>query len=134
MVRFARCAGRLRWRVQLHVINFPVHVDRSKGFADLGSQAVVDLVDGHVRELVLAAGVMELLGGLAIVFGGEACGAAMLLAALLPITVVLHNPLVDGSPAAMAHTLKNSSIIGALLMLLVGSSTPPLRRGKAKRD
>lgn len=62
-------------------------------------------------------------GGLALAFGGEACGTVMLMLFLVPVTFFMHAPTHTG-PGSLernfdetSHLLKNGAIAGALLVL-----------------
>lgn len=62
-------------------------------------------------------------GGLALAFGGEACGTVMLMLFLVPVTFFMHSPTHTG-PGSLernfdetSHLLKNGAIAGALLVL-----------------
>lgn len=63
------------------------------------------------------------VGSLSLILGYKArIGAGLLLAFLIPATLVFHNPIVD--PTQMIQFLKNLSIIGGLLMVAVYGSGP----------
>lgn len=53
----------------------------SHGFQQLGLHAAVP----YAAEMVAVGGLMSVLGGLAVVFGGEQCGGAILLLFLAPV-------------------------------------------------
>ncbi|MEM6435470.1 MAG: DoxX family protein [Cyanobacteria bacterium P01_D01_bin.115] len=65
----------------------------------------------------------QLLGSLSLIVGFKArIGAGLLLAFLIPATLVFHNPIVD--PTQMTQFLKNLAIIGGLLMVVTYGSGP----------
>ena len=65
----------------------------------------------------------QLLGGAALVLGYKArIGSWLLLAFLIPATLVFHNPIAD--PGQMTQFLKNLAIIGGLLMVIAYGSGP----------
>ncbi|ESA33579.1 hypothetical protein N836_21095 [Leptolyngbya sp. Heron Island J] len=65
----------------------------------------------------------QLLGGAALVLGYKArIGAWLLIAFLIPATLVFHNPMVD--PSQMIQFLKNLAIIGGLLMIVAYGAGP----------
>ncbi|MEM6255395.1 MAG: DoxX family protein [Cyanobacteria bacterium P01_D01_bin.156] len=65
----------------------------------------------------------QLLGGTSLVLGYKArIGAVLLLAFLIPATLVFHNPIAD--PSQMTQFLKNLAIIGGLLMVTAYGSGP----------
>ncbi|MEM1254008.1 MAG: DoxX family protein [Cyanobacteria bacterium P01_H01_bin.21] len=65
----------------------------------------------------------QLLGGAALVLGYKArIGSWLLLAFLIPATLVFHNPIAD--PSQMTQFLKNLAIIGGLLMVVAYGSGP----------
>ncbi|MDA0266593.1 MAG: DoxX family protein [Cyanobacteria bacterium] len=65
----------------------------------------------------------QLLGGAALLLGYKArIGAGLLLAFLMPATLVFHNPIAD--PTQMTQFMKNLAIIGGVLMILTYGSGP----------
>lgn len=65
----------------------------------------------------------QLLGGASLILGYKArLGAGLLLAFLIPATVVFHNPI--GDPTQMTQFMKNLAIIGGILMVLTYGSGP----------
>ncbi|NEQ47210.1 MAG: DoxX family protein [Leptolyngbya sp. SIOISBB] len=63
------------------------------------------------------------LGSIALILGFKArIGAGLLLAFLIPATLVFHNPIAD--PTQMTQFLKNLAIIGGLLMVTAYGSGP----------
>lgn len=63
------------------------------------------------------------LGSLSLILGYRArMGAGLLLAFLIPATLVFHNPIVD--PTQMIQFLKNLAIVGGLLMVAAYGSGP----------
>lgn len=67
---------------------------------------------------LVAAIVVEILGGLSIILGLWArAGAAMLVLFLIPATVIFHTEF--GQRTQMIMFLKNLSIMGGLLLLMV---------------
>ena len=65
----------------------------------------------------------QLLGGASLVLGYKArIGAGLVLAFLIPATLVFHNPIAD--PSQMIQFLKNLAIIGGLLMVIAYGSGP----------
>ena len=65
----------------------------------------------------------QLLGGVSLVLGYKArIGAGLLLAFLVPATLVFHNPIAD--PTQMIQFLKNLAIIGGLLLMTTHGSGP----------
>ena len=65
----------------------------------------------------------QLLGGAALVLGYKArIGSWLLLAFLIPATLVFHNPIADATQ--MTQFLKNLAIIGGLLMVIAYGSGP----------
>ncbi|MGD1905676.1 MAG: DoxX family protein [Leptolyngbyaceae cyanobacterium] len=72
----------------------------------------------------------QLLGGAALLLGYKArIGAGLLLAFLIPATLVFHNPIAD--PSQMTQFMKNLSIIGGILMVLTYGSGPASLDGQA---
>ncbi len=65
----------------------------------------------------------QLLGGASLVVGYKArIGSGLLLAFLVPATLVFHNPIAD--PTQMIQFLKNLAIIGGLLMVIAHGAGP----------
>ncbi len=65
----------------------------------------------------------QLLGGASLILGYKArIGAGLLLAFLIPATLVFHNPIAD--PGQMIQFLKNLAIIGGLLLVATYGSGP----------
>lgn len=63
------------------------------------------------------------LGGLSLILGYRTrIGTGLLLAFLIPATLVFHNPVAD--PTQMIQFLKNLAIIGGLLMLMTYGPGP----------
>jgi putative oxidoreductase len=85
--------------------------------------------------LVPISGVLALAGGLSIAFGYQArWGAWMLVAFLMPVTVIMHAFWRVPDPAA-AHTqqamfAKNLSMLGAALLITYFGSGPLSVHGK----
>ena len=64
-----------------------------------------------------------LLGSISLILGYKVrIGAGLLIAFLVPATMVFHNPIVDA--AEMTQFLKNLAIIGGLLMVFAYKSGP----------
>lgn len=79
--------------------------------------------------LVPASGVMALAGGLSVMFGYHArIGALLLLAFLLPVTLVMHNFWAYSNPAEatmqMTHFMKNVSMMGGALFVCFYGAGP----------
>ncbi len=79
--------------------------------------------------LLLVATLFELLGGLSVLLGvKEKWGAVMLLLFLIPATILMH-PFwfVEGSARELqlSHFLKNSAIVGGLLMIFLRGVEKP---------
>ncbi|MEM9218727.1 MAG: DoxX family protein [Cyanobacteria bacterium P01_F01_bin.150] len=67
--------------------------------------------------------VFQIFGGISLVLGYKAkIGAILLLVFLIPTTLVFHNPIAN--PTQMIQFMKNLSMIGGLLMVLVYGSGP----------
>lgn len=90
-------------------------------------QATVDLLASKNIQLaplfVVGASVIELLGSLSVVFGYRVrLGAFLLLVALVPITLVMHDfwmlPQGEEYQAQAMEFFKNLSIFGGLLYVL----------------
>ena len=63
------------------------------------------------------------LGSISLILGYKArIGAGLLLAFLIPATLVFHNPIAD--PTQMTQFMKNLAIIGGLLMVAAYGSGP----------
>ena len=81
-------------------------------------------------QILLAVSVLELLGGLAILFGGERCGSAMLLLVLLPVTPLVHDfwarEGVD-QKLEMAMFMKNLCITGACFLMLASRTVTKVK-------
>ncbi len=74
--------------------------------------------------LLVCAILLELLGGTCILLGFQVrLGALLLLAFLVPATVVFH--LEQGSSEQLVHLLKNFALLGVLLMILAGGVPGP---------
>ena len=72
------------------------------------------------------------LGGISLILGYRArIGTGLLLAFLIPATLVFHNPIVD--PTQMIQFLKNLAIIGGLLMVVAYGSGPVSLDHRASR-
>lgn len=71
---------------------------------------------------LLVATVVELVGGLSILFGVKArWGAALLFAYLIPVTLIMHNFWAFSgldAQAQMANFLKNLAIMGGFLQVM----------------
>jgi uncharacterized membrane protein YphA (DoxX/SURF4 family) len=84
------------------------------------------------KVLAVVSGVAELLGGLMIATGfGLRVAAVMLILFTLAVTGLFHDFWnLPGAEAAnaMAHAMKNLSIVGALLMLFVIGPAPSDRK------
>lgn len=85
--------------------------------------------------------VFSTAGGIALAFGGESCGAVMLLIFLAAVTPVMHGPTHTGDGSAdknqteMIHMLKNLSIAGGLLVMLANRvETPAAPDTKTKTE
>ena len=84
--------------------------------------------------LAILAGVIEVVAGLLIAFNIGTRGAAAVLALFtLVTTIYFHafwNMSGDAMQTNMIHALKNLSIIGGLLIMVVLGSWRPLRRNE----
>ena len=73
--------------------------------------------------LLLAATLMELLGGLSVLLGmKEKWGATLLALFLIPVTLIMHQFwFVEGGmrEQQLAHFLKNLAILGGLLVIIL---------------
>jgi putative oxidoreductase len=79
--------------------------------------------------LVPLAGLIALVGGVSVMLGYRArFGALLLLVFLVPVTLVMHKfwGLADPQMAMMQkiHFMKNTSLIGACLLLMYHGSGP----------
>ena len=79
--------------------------------------------------LVPLAGIVALVGGVSILLGYRArFGALLLLVFLVPVTLVMHKfwGIADPQVAMMqkAHFMKNTSLIGACLLIMYYGSGP----------
>ncbi len=89
-----------------------------------GTSAMMRSVGLPMAELLLVAAiVIEVVGGLMIVIGWQARSAAVaLFLFMIPVTFVFHNPwaATDGAAAQqqLIHFLKNLAIAGGLLNLI----------------
>jgi putative oxidoreductase len=85
----------------------------------------------------IAAGILELVGGLMLLIGLRARTAALALAAfLLPATILFHSPLgLTGMEAQMQliHVLKNLAIMGGLVSVAVWGAGPLSLDGREPR-
>jgi putative oxidoreductase len=74
-----------------------------------------------VKLLLVLTIAVEVIGGLAVMFGWKTRWAALALAAYtVPVTLVFHNPWTAAAPEVQMqtiHLLKNVSMIGGLLVL-----------------
>ncbi len=60
---------------------------------------------------------IEVIGGISLILGFKAkIGALLLVIFLIPVTLVFHNPIADGSQ--MIAFMKNLAIMGGLLMVV----------------
>lgn len=83
---------------------------------------------------VVGTGVMLVLGGLSVLLGLFAfVGLVLIVAFLLPTSVLIHNFWTVGDPQARAaeqvNFLKNLALAGAALVLLYGAADWPLTLG-----
>jgi putative oxidoreductase len=79
--------------------------------------------------LVPIAGILCIVGGLSIILGYKArIGAAMIILFLVPVTLVFHHFWTIADPGArqmsMVDFLKNISILGGAIMILVHGAGP----------
>lgn len=79
--------------------------------------------------LVMASGVLEIVGALLIAFGYQAqWGAWMIVAFLLPVTFMMHAFWTVTDPAAKMHEMvnfnKNLALLGAALLIAYFGSGP----------
>jgi putative oxidoreductase len=74
-------------------------------------------IPGSMSELLIyVAGIIELAGGLMLVFGFHARIAAIVLFLfLIPVTILFH--ILPGGMANQVNTMKNIAIMGGLLMV-----------------
>lgn len=86
-------------------------------------QEILSLATHSASLLLLVGTSMELLGGLSVLLGvREKLGAFLLLIFLIPATVLMHQFwFVEGAlrEAQLAHFLKNISIMGGLLIIMI---------------
>jgi putative oxidoreductase len=75
----------------------------------------------------------QLIGGITVMLGYKArIGAILLLAFLIPATVVFHNPI--GDPSQLTQFMKNLAIIGGILMVVTYGSGPISLESAAQQD
>jgi uncharacterized membrane protein YphA (DoxX/SURF4 family) len=85
-------------------------------------------------QLVLLAGVTEVLGSILVLLGVEA-GATLLILFLIPTSVIMHNfwdmpPASQQFQAELIHFQKNLAILGGLLLVGGGAAARAQRKQK----
>ncbi|KAG1674591.1 hypothetical protein FOA52_001840 [Chlamydomonas sp. UWO 241] len=102
--------------------------------SELTKMELTSEVQPHYPHIVLAAALLQLLGG-ALVLAGARFGSVVLLAFMMPTTFIVHAFWFEADPEIahieLVNFMKNLSIIGGLMMFLAGSSPP---RSKSKYD
>jgi putative oxidoreductase len=83
----------------------------------------------YAQILVPISGVLALVGGLSVLIGFHArVGAFLLLAFLLPVTVMMHNfwaiPDPEMAQMQMIHFMKNLSLIGGAILIAFYGAGP----------
>ena len=116
----ARSYGYLAARVMLAAIFVVTGWDKLANTQD----AVADIAEAGLPApflLAVVAGVLELACGVLLAVGWRAAWAAVgLLLFLLPVTLLLENPLASpGDFGALIDFLKNLAIMGGLLMVVL---------------
>jgi putative oxidoreductase len=89
--------------------------------------------------LVPVSGVLSVLGALSIILGYKArIGAAMIIVFLLPVTLVFHHFWTIVDPGAreteMIEFLKNISMLGGAIVILIHGAGPYSLDSRAKRN
>ena len=109
-------------RTAIAVIFLHSGIGKISNFA--GTQQQIAAAGLPLAPLVTVSTIVFLfLGSIALIVGFKArIGAGLLLAFLIPATLVFHNPIVD--PTQMVQFMKNLAIIGGLLMVVAYGSGP----------
>jgi len=110
----------LAGRVLLALIFLWSGVDKTVHFS--GALGYVLSAGLPLPDILLALSiVLELGGGLALIFGWKVrWAAALIFLYLIPVTAIFHNPIGAGAHAQeqLIHMMKNLSIMGGMLMLV----------------
>lgn len=112
----------LSGRILLSAIFLLSGINKLTDFA--GTTAMMNSAGLPMAELLLVTTILiEVIGGLMLVFGWKTRAAALILFAfMIPVTLVFHNPWAAAESAIsqqqMIHLLKNLAIMGGLLHLL----------------
>ena len=100
------------------------------------SQVFLDFACPYVPELLGVSVAFEILGGLLILLGIQVrFGAFLLIAFLIPATLLFHNFWVLESPERdlqMLNFMKNMGILGGLLLLLAYGKGLKVKKGNDK--
>lgn len=102
------------------------------GFRHFSSEMIMYAASQNVPMasfLVPLSGAMAILGGLSILLGYKArYGALLLLAFLIPVTLMMHNFWAMTDPMMyqmqMSHFMKNTALIGAAVLIYFFGSGP----------
>ncbi len=113
--------------------SFALHLSPSHNFL----HAILNYSLAHVPLLMGTAVIFMLLGGLLVFFGIKTrFGAFLLFLFIIPTTLLLHafwNLQGDTKGLQIVMFLKNLSILGALLYLMVNGNGRPLLKKSAKK-
>lgn len=93
--------------------------------------------DDITNILVYIAGALAVVGGLLLAIGAEELGAQLVLAFLIPTTLLMHRPWgqpEDKAEAELVNFLKNLSLIGALVYIHSSAVKARLSKDKSRKD
>jgi uncharacterized membrane protein YphA (DoxX/SURF4 family) len=95
------------------------------GFSGWG----LSLPDNVVLAAVAIAALLEVVGGLLLAIGQEELGAKILLAFLVPVTIIIHRPTSQNETIAL---LKNAALAGAFLYIISANAAKRAAKAKGK--
>ncbi|CAE7915839.1 unnamed protein product [Symbiodinium sp. KB8] len=107
--------------------------------AKSGNWHGIEIPDEQLPYLVAAAGALEAMGALAILFGGMWCGGWMIILFLAGVTPIMHWPLkqVNGVDTldipTLVHFMKNLTILGGALMIAHPGTVAAAPKKKSKQ-
>ncbi len=113
----------LHWHeMERHLMQTLTEWQAYVGFSDYLQDALTFLIP-WTPLILLTATLFELIGGLSVLLGiKEKLGATLLVLFLIPATILMHQFwFIDGPgrELQLAHFLKNLSILGGLLMIIL---------------
>jgi uncharacterized membrane protein YphA (DoxX/SURF4 family) len=111
-------------------VSFTTQAFKTSGITEAAAKSGFDIAP-LIPAALVAATVLEVVGGLLLLIGFESTGALLLLIFLAVVTPIMHNPISNGVlvQLELIAFLKNAALAGAMLYII--SNDKRTRKAKA---